>query len=239
MTGATANLAASITAALATAALAVIAIFQWHEMKEQREQERDRWVREDNQRKPRAIFWIQNEAKTGAAELWCANLGIVNFLVSGLRVISLDGKSKTVLFETRKIFIVSVGQMTHIALRHPEVLFGSERPGNCEIKLILEGPTGPSDSDSKAYHLWFYEGRYIMRDPEKGFQGFLMLRCPKCDFPVANFDTGGLTSREDCIRQIEAAEERFSQTCPNHEPSGERIQFPQQIPDSITPYVIR
>lgn len=47
MMAATANLAASITAALATAALAVIAIFQWREMRKQREQEYGRWKQED------------------------------------------------------------------------------------------------------------------------------------------------------------------------------------------------
>ena len=221
MTGATANLAASILAAIATVVLAVFAILQWKTMNENSELVRDRWKREDeiraDENRSRAVFWLEQARDNDSPELWCANVGTVNFIVSGMHTNPLQGESKTIPFSRRNCLIVPVGTMQSIKLTDPEVMFGSERPGNAEIELIFQGPT-----DVKPYHLWFYDGKYMMKDPEGKFQGLLQIKCPKFKAWVANFDVGGMDNVRQCEEEIESVKKEFEASCPSHKSTNSR-----------------
>lgn len=232
------NLIASALAAAATVVLAVVARGQWKIMRDsnaandrQNQLMRERWKREDEEKRPKAIFWLQRVPQMRAIELWCANIGVVSFLVAGIRTDPVIGESQKFAFTPKQFFIVAAGQMNHLRLSSPEVLFGSDRPGNCEIKLILEGASGKTESDQTvAYHLWFYNGDWMIKDPYTGFKGYITVHCPKCKAPSANFDTSQMTSRDDCIRQIEKSEEELRQSCPEHFSANERILKPGSLP---------
>ncbi len=156
-------------------------------------------------------------------ELWCANLGTVNFFVSGMKVDLLLGESRKITFKPGNSLLVPVGGMKHMNLKDPEEKFGSNRPGNAEIKLTLQGPSGEVETDAKAYHLWFHEGRYRVRDPERGFQGLLPIYCPKCKTRAANFDVEGLIATSDCRKEIGKVERELERTCPQHASSNSRV----------------
>ncbi len=166
--------------ASATVMLVIAALFQWHTMRAQVKQERDRWQREDEiraeEKRPKAAFWLEPSADKGSPELWCANVGMVNFIVSGMQVSPLAGASKNIQFSRKDCLVVPVGEMRSKKLISPEEMFGSDRPGNAEIELIFQGPT-----DAKAYHLWFHDGMYIMKNPEGKFQGLIPLYCKNCE----------------------------------------------------------
>jgi phage FluMu protein Com len=222
--GPTINLVASILAATATAVLAVFAILQWKTMKQNNELVRDRWKREDELRaeedRPKAAFWLEQLPDQNHPQLWCANIGSVNFIVSGMQVKAVQGEPREIRFSRKNCLIVPVGTMQSIKLIDPEVMFGSDRPGNAEIKLTFQGPT-----DVKPYHLWFYDGKYMMKDPEGNFQGLLPIKCPKCKARVANFNVSGMTSIDEYKREIADVEKEFEQACPKHASANSRVTF--------------
>lgn len=211
-------------AAIATGCLVGAGFIQLKAIREGAEEQRERWKREDEIRaeenRPKAAFWLEQAANNDSSELWCANVGTVNFIVSGMEVNPLQGESRRIPFSRRNCLIVPAGIMQSTKLSDPEVMFGSERLGNAEITLIFQGPT-----DVKPYHLWFYDGRYMMKDPEGRFQGFEQITCSKCKAWAANFDVSGMISVVDCRREIAEVKKEFEATCPNHASSNSRVTF--------------
>lgn len=227
--GPTMNLVASILAAIATVVLAVFAILQWKTMNKNNEVVRDRWKREDEihteENKPRAALWLNKSQDNDRLELCCANLGITNFIISGIQADPLQGESIKFSFNQTTPIIVPIGTMRSVSLKDPEKMFGSNNLGNVGIKLILQGPSGEVETDAKASRLWFHNGQYMMKDVGHGFQGFERIYCPKCETWAANFNVDGMTSTPDCRSEITEVKREFGTSCPSHISTNSKVTF--------------
>lgn len=224
------NLVAPVLAAIATTVLAVFATQQWRVMKEnnqaaerQNELVRERWKHEDEIRaedsEPKAAFGLNLIRDRASIELWCANLGTANFVISEVRISPVDGSaSKVVTLDQPVVF---AGEKSNIAL--DEDVLGSTFMGTAEVVLRLQGPRGDTVTDGRSYSLLVIHGNCSQLQP--GFALDERVSCPKCAKWVANFSTNGLLTAKVCRDAIAGVKRDFEQTCPRHVSSNVSVKL--------------
>jgi hypothetical protein len=198
--GPTMNLVASILAATATVVLALFAILQWKTMNQNNELVCDRWKREDELRaeenRPKAEFRLSDNADEYNFDLWCANVGAVAFVVTGLHIDPVFGEKSTVFsLEEQGQFVVPVGEERTFILENKKI-FGSGYWKNGRVRLSLRGPAGEAKTRSREYCLAFFEDGKRFKALRSGFFGLEIINCPKCGVAVADFAVSDIPAIE-------------------------------------------
>ena len=208
-------------AALATGCLVGAGFIQLQAIRKSAEEQRTRWKEEN---KPKAIYELNRvERDQESVTLWCANLGTVSFIISGIGIESVRGSEKVIPLPELKQYVFTIGTERTIDLDLDAGTFGEYRE-NADVKLYLQGPSEELVTDARPYWLWVFDGkRYGLRP---GFQSFEQITCPKCKRGAANFRAEGITSMADLRKQIADVEREFGTICPNHNSSkNSRVTF--------------
>jgi hypothetical protein len=145
----------------------------------------------------------------GKAQLWVANIGRTDFLISEVLV---RKRGEEILRNERRV--VRSGSRQSLAL--PEKVWsGIALISAFDVRLRYESQHDSGLSVARAYTLLIGEGSSVIR-VRKGIDDTWWVACPKCDQLAASMITENLDNFDAALKRQSVMESELKVSCPDH-----------------------
>ena len=241
----------------ATVVLAAVAIFQWLAMRKnnkamadqakamaaQAQQERDRWLREDEIRKeanrPKAEFWFLQNG--GYCEFHCLNVGAVTYVIREIRiypVVFRESEWPQSAISPIPIHEIGFPGGSKNFLEFPKGdierrLRRQDSGYNFEFALLIADPDGKTDEIRRPFNL-LANGKNS--GIHQGFAGLVVVQCPACKTQCDSIMVNDLNSSEEIEKRLDTIHQEYRQTCPAHTTTSDKVYVMPPPPSDAPRY---
>ena len=172
------------------------------------------WERLDQERQERVYPYFELDASNGVLFVSVSNLGISNFLVSGIHVRSQD----IAKFHYSVQEVIESGKTGQFVV-HRDVCVDRVLSIDLEITLEYVGLDGQGTTEPKCFNVVMGLND-VPHKVKKGVDGIWSIECPKCHEGFSGMrimSNRGLTTFEEAFRRKAQIQKDFQNTCPDHD----------------------